>query len=256
MVVQQQLQLYQDVAALNRAAAESVIDAAHAAIEARGRFLWCLSGGRTPKAVFELLAKPELARELDWSRTQVFFGDERCVPPNHPDSNYRMAADALLRHVPLAATNVHRIVGEQGPADAARNYEKLLKEVLGVTVAGRPASTFDQVLLGLGDDAHTASLFPSSVDDPSDWVAARLFTDGKTWRVTLTPICLNAAATAVFWVTGSNKAAPLARVLSARRDPRAVPAQRIQPSGRLVFMVDAAAASALPESLLASANRA
>jgi 6-phosphogluconolactonase len=249
-----QIYVFKDVPTLNRAAAQSVVDAARAAIAARGRFLWCLSGGRTPQAVYALLATPELAREVDWARTQVFFGDERCVPPDHADSNYRMAQLALLRHLPLPAANVHRIDGEAPPEQAARAYEAKLQAVLGTTPSGGPASAFDQVLLGLGDDAHTASLFPGSQDEPAQWASARLFTDGKTWRVTLTPTSLNAAETALFLVSGSSKAAPLARVLSGPQDPTAVPAQRIKPSGRLVFMFDVAAGGGLPAAVLAGAS--
>src|SRR3989475_7380393 len=194
-----------------------------------------------------LAAEPD-ASGVNWSRVQVLWGDERCVPPDHAASNYRMAREALIDHVPIPAANVHRIRGEDDPAEAATVYERVIRDVLR-TPQGPPRDTpgarIDLVLLGLGDDGHTASLFPGAIEIPDGepWVAARYHVAGALWRVTLTPVLINAAAEVMFLVSGEAKAAIVRRVLEGPRRPEELPAQLIAPAGgRLLWLLDAAAA--------------
>jgi 6-phosphogluconolactonase len=237
--------VFDNLETLSQAAAQAVLAAARAATAKHDSFMWCLSGGKTPQAVYERLATPDFAPEIDWARAEVFFGDERCVPPEHPESNYRMANEALLRHVPVPTSNVHRIAGEDEPERAARAYEARLRAMLGVAPSGAPKRPFDLAFYGMGDDGHTASLFPGSVDEPDAWVSPRIFPAHDSWRVTLTPLGLNAAVMGVFLIAGVEKAERLRHVLEGPFDPVALPAQRMRPGGSLRFMVDAAAASRL-----------
>jgi len=239
------VEVFADRIALIAAAAEVVVQAAADACRTRGRFVFCLSGGQTPRALYELLATDAFAKRIDWAHTELCFGDERCVPPDDPASNYRMASQALIAHVPIAAAHVHRIAAELSPTQAADDYEARLRALLGVSSTGQPAQAFDLVLLGLGADGHTASLFPDSVDEEGRWVSARAAQPVS--RITLTPLALNAAECVCFLVAGADKAERLAQLLAQPRDPRRLPAQRITPSGRLRFLVDRAAASALTE---------
>ena len=173
-----------------------------------------------------------------WSRVQVLWGDERCVPPDHIESNYRMARETLLDRVPVPAANVHRIHGEDDPATAAEVYEATLRTLLRI----------DLVLLGLGEDGHTASLFPGSaaVHERTRWVMAARASAASLWRITLTPAVINAAAEVLFLVSGGAKAGILRRVLEGPRLPLELPAQAVAPSnGRVRWCVDAAAAADL-----------
>ncbi|MCA9322328.1 MAG: 6-phosphogluconolactonase, partial [Planctomycetes bacterium] len=174
---------------------------------------------------------------------EVCFGDERCVAPDAPESNYGMVSRALFDHVPLPAQQIHRITTELSPRMAADDYEARLKSLLGVAPSGAPLRRFDLVLLGLGTDGHTASLFPGSADEPGRWVSPRMVS--SSWRITLTPLALNAADSVFFLVKGPEKAEPLAQVSSAPSDPMLLPAQRIVPSGTLTWLVDQDAASRL-----------
>jgi 6-phosphogluconolactonase len=175
-----------------------------------------LAGGSTPRAAYALLATEEFAARVDWSRVHVLWGDERCVPPDDPDSNYRMAREALLDKIPIPTENVHRIRGELPPDEAAAAYQAELEAVLGA--GGR----FDLVLLGMGVDGHTASLFPgtAALHEGERWVVAAFVDKLSAWRVTLTPVVLNAAAQVTFQRRprrGQGRAA-------ARGSDRAVPA--------------------------------
>ena len=178
----------------------------------------------------------------------LFWGDERCVPPDHPDSNYRMTREALIDHVPLPPENVHRIRGEDPPDQAAAAYERLLREFFGPGDA--PARTFDLVLLGMGRDGHTASIFPgtAAVSETYRWaMAVHVEKPRSMWRVTLTTVVLNAAADVTFLVAGPDKAPKLREVLQAGAESHSVlPAQLVKPvGGALHWMVDAAAGADL-----------
>jgi len=215
-------------AAVAEAAAERIVAAA---ARTTGRFAIALSGGSTPRVLYRLL----VSKPVDWARVHVYFGDERCVPPDDPASNYRMAREALLDHVPIPGGNVHRMRGEDSPAVSAEAYDR---EVRGIV--------FDLVLLGMGDNGHTLSLFPrlTAVREAERWAVAEYVAEVGQWRLTLTPPAINAAAAVLFLVTGQEKAAMLHRVLDGPRDPDALPAQSIT-AARATWLADAAAASLL-----------
>jgi 6-phosphogluconolactonase len=244
--------IFPDGGALTAAAAEHFVAAAAAAIDATETFSVALSGGSTPRALFTALASPEYASRIQWSAVHIFWGDERCVGPADADSNYRMARETLLDHVPVRAANIHRMRGEEGPAAAAERYERELRAAF-ETPTGPPRSVpgarFDLALMGLGTNGHTASLFPhlQAVREQTRWVMAENVEVLKMWRITLTPVILNRSAEIVFLVTGKEKAAILRRVLYGARETDDLPAQSIAPvDGRLRWMVDTAAASELP----------
>jgi len=231
-------------AALADAAAGRFVAAAGDAISSRGQFIVALSGGSTPRDTYRQLATEALVSRVTWSRVQVLWGDERCVPPDHAESNYRMARETLLDRVPVPAANVHRIHGEDDPATAAGVYEATLRALLRTPAGAR----IDLVLLGLGEDGHTASLFPGSaaVHEQTRWVMAARAAAAWMWRITLTPAVINAAAEVLFLVSGGAKAGILRRVLEGPRRPEELPAQAIAPSnGRVRWFVDAAAAADL-----------
>jgi 6-phosphogluconolactonase len=232
-------------------AADRIVTAATRAIEGSGRFTIALAGGSTPRALYALLASPAYHDRIDWSRVHVAFGDERCVPPDDPASNYRMARQALLDDVPIPAAHVHRFRGEDAPEVAAAACEQDLRTLL-ATPDGPPrdvaGARFDLVLLGMGNDGHTASLFPHrpTVREAGRWAVADFVPAVSMWRLTLTPIVFNAAFEVLFLAAGKDKAATLARVLEGPRDPDALPAQAIAPhDGRLSWLVDVAAAAEL-----------
>lgn len=231
-----------DPASLAEAAARHIVENAQSAIDARGRFSIALSGGSTPRDLHVKLANPPFKDELDWAHVHVFFGDERCVPPDDPQSNYRMAMDTLLGHVPIPNEQIHRMKGELPPDQAAAEYERELKEFFG---ADAPA--LDLVLLGMGDNGHCASLFPGchALHEQQRWVVAEFIPEVNMWRITLTPIVLNAAREVVFLVAGGNKADMLRQVLEGPFEPDERPAQIVRPTGELIWMVDAAAAAKL-----------
>lgn len=231
-------------AELARAAAGHIAAMAEEATAAQGWFAIALSGGSTPRATYALLATDEYASRVDWRSIHIFWGDERCVPPDHPESDYRMAREALLDHVPIPSENVHRIDAELDPTQAADDYEQTLRAFF----AGQDTARFDLVLLGMGEDGHTASLFPGgqALDEHTRWVVANYVDSLSTWRITLTPPVLNAAANVTFLVAGQNKADTLRRVINGPHQPNTLPAQIINPSsGRLMWLVDEAAASLL-----------
>lgn len=240
--------------ALADAVARHLASCAKEAISARGRFVVALSGGSTPRAAYLRLAtRDSRLTPDDWRQTRALWGDERCVPPDDPRSNYRMAKEVLLDRVPIPPEQVHRIRGEEEPEKAAADYELELERVLGCHPersegAALRMTCIDLVLLGLGEDGHTASLFPGqrSVHETQRWAIAVLAPDRKLWRVTLTPAILNLASNVTFVVSGANKAQTLQRVLEQPSNPDALPAQAIRPvHGRLTWMVDEAAASGL-----------
>jgi 6-phosphogluconolactonase len=242
-----ELEIFEDAETLALDAAERIVGLADHAIRDHGEFAFCLSGGRTPKGVYEALAQPERAMQIDWQRTRLFFGDERCVPEDDPASNYRMLKLSLLDHVPIPMHNVFRIPTEHAPEVDARIYDATLRAQRGVGADGAPARPFDLVFLGMGDDGHTASLFPGSEPTRSndEWVSARVNPHDHSTRITLTEPVLNRALLSLFLITGADKAERLYEVLEGPRDLQRLPAQRIAPSGRLGLMLDRAAAARL-----------
>jgi 6-phosphogluconolactonase len=234
-----EFRVYPDAASLARAAVEHFVTLSTAAIATRGRFVVALSGGSTPRATYALLATGEFAAGVDWPHVHVFWGDERCVPPDHPDSNYRMARETLLDRVPIPADNIHRIRGELEPNQAAAAYQAELEATLDAD------GQFDLILLGMGADGHTVSLFPgtAALHEQTRWVVAHYVDKLSAWRVTLTPVIINAAAHVTFIVAGSGKAGRLREVLAGPHQPDVLPAQIVKPTnGRLLWLVDAAAA--------------
>ena len=230
-----EVKIVPDNATLARVAAQEFHHLAETAIRQRGWFCVALSGGNTPRAVYSLLADEH--KQLPWERIHVFFGDERHVPPDHPDSNFRMARESLLSKVPIPDTNVHRIRTELEPEAAAKDYDGQLTEFFHLNDHDWPS--FDLIFLGLGNDGHTASLFPgsSALSDVSSNVAANWVEKLQTFRVTLTFPVLNHAANVIFLVSGESKAQILSAVL--RPGPRKYPAQGVQPeNGRLLWLAD------------------
>ena len=231
---------------LFEAAAEEVLRAAKEAVEQRGRFAIALPGGSTPKSLFNLLAT-NARTVMPWDRTFFFWGDERHVPPTDPDSNYRMAEEIMLSKIPVAAGNVFRIPAENPDAAAAAEaYEQTLRKFFQLE-AGR-VPVFDLILLGMGPDGHTASLFPGSagLHEKTRLVIANWVDKLKTSRLTLTLPVLNAARYVAFLVSGTDKAAMLKTVLEENAPAEQYPSKLIRPSdGKLIWLVDRAAASAL-----------
>ncbi len=258
------LDVYPDSGSLYHAAAESFIAIASRAVQERGRCSVALAGGATPNALYALLATKPFRSRVPWHAVHVFWGDERCVPPDDPRSNYRGAYETLLSLVPVSPANIHRMRGEIDPHDAAADYERVLRAHF-VTPTGAARFTagarFDLVLLGVGTDGHTASLFPggSAARESVRWVAAEYAPSAAMWRVTLTPPLLNAAANVQFLAAGAEKQEIVSDVLrqttwwneapASREDASALasnarfPAAAILPAeGELRWLVDAAAA--------------
>jgi 6-phosphogluconolactonase len=231
---------------LSEAAAEEVVHAAKEAVEQRGRFTVALSGGSTPRNLFNLLAT-NARTVLPWDRTFFFWGDERHVPPTDPDSNYHMAEETMLSKIPVAAGNVFRIAAENPDAAAAAEaYEQTLRKFFALETGQFPR--FDLILLGLGPDGHTASLFPGTagLQEKSRLVIANWVDKLKTSRITLTLPVLNAARCVAFLVSGTDKATVLRAVLEENVPAEQYPSKLIRPmDGKLIWLVDRAAASAL-----------
>ncbi len=237
-------------AATAEAAAELFADAVVKAAQARGVARVAISGGTTPKAMFALLADASqpFAKQVPWDKLELFWVDERCVPPDDAESNYRMTREALLSKVPLAAERVHRMEGELEPEVAAARYEAAIRN--GFKLEGAETPTFDLVLLGMGDDGHTASLFPhtEALDEMSHIVVANYVPQKDTWRITLTWPVINQARQVAFLIEGAGKAQVLHDVLLGAYEPERYPSQIIRPaSRRLTFLLDAAAAAKLPK---------
>lgn len=229
-----------DLAAVSQQTANYVAGVIQAAVAARGRCTLALSGGSTPRRTHELLAAPPLRETIPWSGVEVFWGDERCVPPDHADSNYHMAEETLLAHVPIPPGQIHRAPTEAGPPPiVAAQYERTLRGVFRLEVEDVPR--FDLLLLGLGPDGHTASLFPGSpaLEEERRLVVPSAIDYMPHPRVTFTLPVLNAARAVAFLVTGADKAPMVQRALSG--DPT-IPAGRVQPSGELRWFLDRQAA--------------
>ena len=234
------LTIHKDKQALAEAAARDFVVRAAAAIEERGRFTVTLAGGSTPKTAYELLARDH-TDEVDWANVHVFYGDERSVPPEHEDSNYRMSKEALLDHVQVAS--VHRMQGELPPEQAAKAYEEELREFFGDEDPPR----LDLIMLGIGGDGHTASLFPNT---PALKATDRLAIENpveklNAIRITLTAPTINAARAVTFLVAGEDKAEALQQILEGDGSPQTYPAKLVQLADGPTWMVDRAAARSL-----------
>jgi 6-phosphogluconolactonase len=217
-------------------------DAANRIVSAaalRERFSIALSGGSTPKTLFQLLASEAYKSRIDWPRVEIFFADERCVPPDHADSNFRMANETLLSRVPIRKENVHRMRGEIDPNQAAKEYGEMLTARLG-------DGGLDMILLGMGDDGHTASLFPgtAALNETKHRCVANFVAKLNMWRITLTAPFINRAEEILVLATGSSKAKRVSEVLEGPRDPQRLPIQMIDPiRGKLTWILDADAAA-------------
>lgn len=247
-----EIRIFEDPLALHAAAAGMLARAAGEAIRARGEFNLVLSGGSTPKELYRLLAE-QYGRRIAWERVSFFWGDERSVPPDHRDSNFRLARETLLDPLSIAETQITRIPGEMDPGLAANTYEDLLRAHF--FVAGRKGDAadfpvFDVVLLGIGADGHTASLFPGTqaLTESERWAVANYVPHLDTWRVTLTFPVINHAHQVIFLVSGAGKKDALKEVLQGEYNPGKYPAQAIQPlAGDLHWLLDTAAAGQLEE---------
>jgi 6-phosphogluconolactonase len=238
-----------DAAALARRAAQYFVEQVEKAVAARGRARIAISGGSTPKATFALLADPAQPwrARMPWSQLDLFWVDERCVPPDDPDSNYRMTREAMLDHVPLKPEQIHRIEGELEPAAAAARYESALRN--GFRLEGAALPRFDVVQLGMGPDGHTASLFPhtEALHELGRLAVANHVKNKDAWRVTLTWPVINRGVEVFFLIGGADKAQILKEVFTGPRDSERLPSQLISPaSGILTLLLDHAAAASLP----------
>jgi 6-phosphogluconolactonase len=251
-VANREVRILPDATASAKRAAQKFAEAAVAAVKEKGSFSVTLAGGSTPKTLYGLLVNdPALRAQVPWDKMQVFFGDERHVGPDHPDSNFRMATEAMIAKSPLKPEQVTRIKGEYPDAEqAAREYEKAIRSFFKLADGQFPR--FDLVLLGMGSEGHTASLFPGTkalhekrrIAVPN-WVG-KLLTD----RITLTALAINNAVHVIFMVAGADKAPALTAVLERVYEPEQLPAQLIQPTnGTLLWLVDTAAGGLLTRAI-------
>jgi 6-phosphogluconolactonase len=230
-----------DIQADGRAVAQHVAEwLTDRALATPGRFSVCLSGGSTPKTLYALLAAEPLRSRFPWDRTHIFFGDERFVPPDHPDSNFRMAREAMLAHVPISAMQVHAFPTDTTPEDGALRYADTLKRFYGADTLDPARPLFDVNFLGLGEDGHTASLFPgvAALQERTAWTAAVIGAKPEP-RLTLTYPVLDSARAVCFLAVGAGKRAILTRVLAG---DAALPAAHVRPVGELIWFTDKAAA--------------
>lgn len=244
------ISVFEELEALSRGAAEFFVCLAREAVAARGRFSVALSGGSTPRRTYELLAQPPFRDETPWSQCHFFWGDERCVDPDDPRSNAHMAREALLQHPIILPGQVHPMVCAPTPASGAWSYEALLRNFFG---ADEPR--FDLILLGLGVNGHTASLFPGDpvLRESERWVAEVYVAEQNLYRLTLTAAIINQARVVAFLVSGAAKAAVVQEVRQGPTDPKRLPAQLIQPErGELHWLLDQAAARSIPRHELTS----
>lgn len=238
------IRVFADLAELTRAAAEEIARLTENAVDASGLCTWALSGGSTPRPLYEALASDPYRERLPWSAIHLFWGDERHVPTDHPESNYRMAREAMIDRAPVPPGNVHRVAAEDPDARrAAAAYESELKSFFSLAPGEWPV--FDLMLLGIGPDGHTVSLFPGSpvLRERDRLVAAPWAEEQRMFRVTLTPPVLNHSRLSLFLVSGEDKAEALRAVIEGEREPDRYPAQVVE--GNVSWMVDRAAASRL-----------
>ena len=241
------LQTFADAEAVSQAAAREFVRCAAAVIAERGRFTVALSGGSTPKRLYQLLAEAPHKGAVDWGKLEIFWGDERSVPPDHNDSNYHTADVALLTKIPLSPERIHRMQAEREDRDAAaRDYQNEIARVFKADPSGPPPA-FDLILLGMGPDGHTASLFPhtTALGETAKWVVPNYVPKFSTWRLTMSRPMINKARQVLFLVAGPDKKDPLFEVWTGPTDSARLPSQLIQPEGQLVWYADRAAVARL-----------
>jgi 6-phosphogluconolactonase len=241
------VRVYESLYRMSRAAADWIVNSVECTLDARGRYLIALSGGSTPLELYQLLSEEPYTSDIDWTRIVFFWSDERCVSSESPDSNYHQAMMAFIERLPVPLGNIHRVLGEKGSQAAAPAYEETL---LRYADSGQSIPVFDLILLGLGEDGHTASIFPGSPLETFEnklAVGTQTLIDGKpSERVTMTPRLINAARAVIFMVSGEKKAEAARVTLKGPKDLLHLPAQRISPqSGELIWMLDSAAARLL-----------
>jgi 6-phosphogluconolactonase len=241
------VKIYKDIDTLSRAEAKLILKVATKSVKSEGQFTWVLSGGRTPETLFRLMTEAPYKSSMPWTKTYVFWGDERFVPPEHAESNFGQARNLMLDHVPIPLENVIRFKGEL-ETDAA--YKDFGHQLAQFAADGSKWPHFDLELLGLGSDGHTASLFPGSL--PEDHLSSPIAVVTANYggrpanRITMTPLLINLAKHIHFMVTGNDKAKAVAASIEGESDPLNKPAQRIKPkSGKLLWLLDVNAASAL-----------
>jgi len=242
--------VYDNPTLLSQALAQFFIDKCKESIKERGKFTVCLTGGSSPKELYKLLSSPPISNQIDWQKVFVFWGDERMVADNDVQNNGQMTFDALLNNVPVPANQIFRMNGNLSPDAAAVAYDKILKEFFQVEGPG-----FDLILLGMGENAHTASLFPytSALTEHTAWVKGLYIEEVKMNRLTLTAPFINMAREIVFIVFGANKAQTLHEVLEGDRDIQLKPAQLIVPvDGNLRWFLDTKASSDLSTAILSA----
>jgi 6-phosphogluconolactonase len=237
-----------DLDAVSTEAARRFVAMAQAAVAEHGRCTVALAGGSTPERLYRLLASDAYRDAIPWASLYIFFGDERCVPPDDKESNYRMARESLLNHVPVMPDQVFRMEGERDPQSAAMTYALRIADTFSLNAGAVPH--FDCILLGIGPDGHTASLFPhtDALKELDTLVTANFVPKFDAWRLTLTYPVLDAAAHVLFLVGGAEKAAAVAQVIEGPFNPDEYPSQGVRvANGTLTFLLDAAAASGLRE---------
>lgn len=247
MADQKEFVVCQDANEVSRKGAELLLKLAREAAAANRRLSVALSGGSTPKTMFEMLSAEPLRGQVPWTIVDLFWGDERCVPPDHKDSNYRMTKEALLDKAPIPPANIRRIPAEEKPPSAAaEKYQRTLADYFSLKTGQLPR--FDLVYLGMGDDGHTASLFPGTkaLGETQRFVTQNFVDKFQSYRVTLTADAINNGKNVVFLLAGEGKAGRLKEVLEGPRDPDRLPSQMIHPAdGKLVFILDRGAAGQL-----------
>lgn len=234
-----EVKIYPDKNILIQESAAYISDIVQTTLNEQNKCTLVLAGGSTPKGLYKTLASHEYQEKIDWSNVHLFWGDERCVPPDHHDSNYRMAREALLDQIDIPQENVHRIPAEKEPAQAASEYEKTIKRLFGGT---SHLPEFDVILLGIGEDGHTASLFPgtTAIDENERWVTEVHVPQLDTHRITMTFPVINNGKNVIFLVSGSSKSTIMKKIYE--RTDTTFPSARVSPvNGSLVYLLDKAA---------------
>ncbi len=247
VTVKHEITVAENLDELSRKAADEFVLVAEKAVRTKGVFTVALSGGSTPKGLYTMLSGVQYRNQVPWSKVCLFWGDERCVPHDHPDSNYRMIRETLIERVPVPKENVYRMpIGQANHSLDAMEYEQTIRAFFHLNAGERPR--FDLILLGMGEDGHTASLFPftAALEEAGHLAFANYVEKLGAYRLTLTVPVINHAANVLFLVSGESKASVLKEVLQGEYQPQRLPSQFIRPiNGRLLFMVDRMAASKL-----------